>query len=46
MKQASITIRITESEKEKIKAAAAGKDIPLSQLIRDAIRKYIEEEQQ
>ena len=44
MKQASITIRITESEKEKIKAAAASKDIPLSQLIREAIREFIQRE--
>ncbi len=45
MKDANITFKLSESEKEKIKALAAKKDVPMSQIIRDAIKKYIQEEQ-
>lgn len=44
MKDTQITIRINEAEKEAIKALAAKKDIPASQLIREAIKKYIKQE--
>lgn len=44
MKDTTITFRLTEQEKEKIIAAAAKKDIPFSQLIREAIREFIREE--
>lgn len=43
MKDEKITIRISESEKEALKALAASKDIPMSQLIREAIKSYIQE---
>ena len=41
MKDSQITIRISEAEKEAIKAYADKKDIPVSQIIREAIREYI-----
>ncbi len=44
MKDTNITFKLSEAEKERIKALAAKKDIPMSQLIRDAIKKYLEEE--
>lgn len=44
MKDTQITIRISEADKEAIKALAAKKDIPASQLIREAIKKYIQED--
>ena len=44
MKTSTITLRISEAEKEKIMEIANRKDIPLSQLIREAIRKEIEKE--
>ena len=44
MKDTTITFRLSEQEKEQIVALAARKDIPFSQLIREAIRKYIQEE--
>ena len=42
MKDATITIRISEQEKHYLMEAAARKDIPLSQLIREALREYVE----
>ena len=42
MKDATITIRIKEQEKEQLIEAAARRDMPLSQLIREALREYIE----
>lgn len=42
MKLASITIRISEAEKEAIKAFAEKRDVPISQVIREAIREYIQ----
>ncbi len=45
MKTSNITFKLTDSEKEAIKALAAQKDVPMSQLIREAIKKYIQEEQ-
>lgn len=45
MKLESITIRIDEIEKEQLKAIAAKKDVPMSQLIRQAIKKIIQEEE-
>lgn len=44
MKNANITFKLSEAEKEKIKALAANKDIPISQLIREAIKNYIHKE--
>lgn len=44
MKDARITIRINELEKEKIAAIAAKKDVPIAQIIREAIREYLEKE--
>ena len=44
MKTAMIGIRIKEEEKEKLEALAASKDIPLSQLVREAIKQYIKQE--
>ena len=44
MKTESITIRITETEKEALKQVAAKMDIPMSQLIRQAIKEIIQKE--
>lgn len=43
MKDTNITFKLSEAEKEAIKAVAAQKDIPMSQLIREAVKKYIQE---
>lgn len=45
MKTASITIRISEDEKERFNKIAAKKDVPLSQLIREAMREYLNQEE-
>jgi predicted DNA binding CopG/RHH family protein len=44
MKNTNITFKLSEAEKEAIKAAAAKKDIPMSQFIREAIKEYIQKE--
>ena len=44
MKLESITIRIDEREKEQLKEIAAKLDVPMSQLIRQAIKNIIQEE--
>lgn len=44
MKLESITIRIDETEKEQLKQIAAKMDVPMSQLIRQAIKEIIEKE--
>lgn len=44
MKDSKITIRISETEKEQLQVIAAIKDIPMSQLIREAIKIIIQEE--
>ena len=41
MKDANITFKLSETEKEKIKAIASSKDIPMSQLIREVLKDYI-----
>lgn len=46
MKDEKITIRINEEEKEQLKMIAAKRDIPMSQLIREAVRKLIETNQE
>ena len=43
MKLETITIRISEAEKEKLRAYAEKKDISMSQLIRQAIKEIIQE---
>lgn len=45
MKTSNITFKLTDAEKEAIKVLAAKKDVPMSQIIREAIKKYIQEEQ-
>lgn len=45
MKLESITIRIGENEKEQLKEIAAKQDVPMSQLIRQAIKNIIQKEQ-
>lgn len=45
MKQESITIRISEAEKGQLKALSAKLDVPMSQLIRQAIKEIIQKEQ-
>ena len=42
MKDSNITIRISAAEKDRLKALAAEKDIPISQIIREAIRQYLQ----
>lgn len=44
MKTESITLRITETEKEQLKQVAAKLDVPMSQLIRQAIKDIIQRE--
>lgn len=44
MKTESITLRITETEKERLKQVAAKLDVPMSQLIRQAIKDIIQRE--
>lgn len=46
MKDEKITIRISDEEKEQLKMIAAKRDIPMSQLIREAVRKLIETNQE
>ena len=46
MKDEKITIRISEEEKEQLKMIAAKRDIPMSQLIREADRKLVETNQE
>lgn len=41
MKDTNITFKLSEAEKEQIRALAAQMDVPMSQLIREAIRDYI-----
>lgn len=43
-KATTITIRIDEQEKEQLKNIANEKDIPVSQIIREVIRKYLHKE--
>ena len=44
MKNESITIRISEIEKEQLKQIAEKRDIPMSQMIRQIIKDIIQEE--
>ena len=46
MKNAVIGLRINEQEKAILEAIAARKDVPVSQLIREAIRNFIKQEEQ
>lgn len=41
MKTATIAFRLSEKEKEQLENIATTKDIPVSQLVREAIRKYL-----
>ena len=43
MKTSNITFKLTDTEKEAIRALAHKKDVPMSQIIREAIKKYIQE---
>lgn len=44
MKETSITFRLSEEEKAHIMRIATDKDVPVSQLIREAIRRYIKKD--
>ena len=44
MKTSTITLRISEEEKEKITEIARKRDIPVSQLIRELCREIFEED--
>lgn len=44
MKDTNITFKLSTAEKEAIKKLAAKKDIPVSQLIREAVKEYIKQE--
>lgn len=44
MKNVSITFRLSEAEKEKLEVIAKKKDIPVSQLIREAVREVFQKE--
>lgn len=39
----TIAFRMSETEKRQLEACAKSKDIPVSQLIREAIRNYLKE---
>lgn len=43
MKAATITFRLSGEEKAQLEARAKIKDIPVSQLVREAIREYLKE---
>ena len=43
-KTETIAFRVSSEEKQKFEAIAASKDIPVSQMIREAIREYIKRE--
>lgn len=45
MKTATLGIRMSEAEKKKLEAIAERKDIPVSQIVREAIREYIKQEE-
>lgn len=42
MKTVSVGFRLTEDEKDKIVAEAAAKDVPLSQIVREALKLYFQ----
>lgn len=44
MKDTTITIRISEVEKNKLQVMALDRDVPMSQLIREAIKNLIQED--
>lgn len=44
MKTSTITFRLSDEEKERLTTIASKKDIPVSQIIREAIRAYLQEE--
>lgn len=44
VKTETIAFRVSTEEKQKLEAIAKQKDIPVSQLIREAIRQYIQQE--
>ena len=43
MKDVSITFRLKESEKKMLEEIAKKKDVPISQLVREAVRAQIQE---
>ena len=44
MKTETVNLRLAPEEKEKLAAAAAARDISISQLIREAYREYLRKE--
>ena len=44
MKDTNITFKLSEAEKDMIKKVSAERDIPMSQLIREAIKEYIQKD--
>lgn len=40
-KRATITFRLSEQEKKQLEAVGAVRDMPISQLIREAVREYL-----
>lgn len=44
MKDVVLSFKVTETMRDQIKEIATKKDIPVSQLIREAIKKYIIQE--
>lgn len=45
MKNATITFRLNEQEKERLELLAASKDIPVSQLVRALINEALKEKE-
>lgn len=44
MKDTNITFKLSESEKAAIRALAAKRDVPMSQIIREACKEYVQKE--
>lgn len=44
MKDESIAVRVTTEQKENLKGIAVRRDVPMSQVIREAVKQYLESE--
>lgn len=42
MKDAKISVRLSEQEKKQLERIALNKDVSVAQIVREAIRKYME----
>lgn len=44
MRDTNITFKLSTTEKEAIRKLAAKKDVPISQLVREAVKQYLKQE--